>query len=199
MARRLTESEKEEVIDYMRNMRAPEGASYVDAGDRMLMDQSIYRTLPSIEENFERLPIAFQDRVIRGGRSRDEQKFMDLISIGVAIENWSNGDFEFKDGFLYFEGEQVDNEPTSRIIDCISQNFPHEFMLNYLSNLYDNVSNRAVQESYKWCSHKGIPITEDGMLIGYKGVAVYSGVGTKDKMNMSLIDGDLVDKYTGKS
>ena len=139
------------------------------------------------------------NKLVKAVRKGDEQKFMDLISIGVAIENWSNGDFEFKDGFLYFEGEQVDNEPTSRIIDCISQNFPHEFMLNYLSNLYDNVSNRAVQESYKWCSHKGIPITEDGMLIGYKGVAVYSGVGTKDKMNMSLIDGDFVDKYTGRS
>lgn len=76
MARRLTESEKEEVIDYMRNMRAPEGANYLDEGERMIMDQSIYRTLPSIEENFERLPIEFQDKVVRGGRVRDERKFM---------------------------------------------------------------------------------------------------------------------------
>ena len=106
MARRLTESEKEEVIDYMRNMRAPEGASYVDAGDRMLMDQSIYRTLPSIEENFERLPIEFQDRVIRGGmerRARAEQQFMgasggqlvtpNIRSGGLLSPNMPNIDF----------------------------------------------------------------------------------------------------------
>lgn len=91
MARRLTESEKEEVIDYMRNMRAPEGASYVDAGDRMLMDQSIYRTLPSIEDNFERLPIEFQDRVIRGGRSRDEQKFMGASGGQLVTPNIRSG------------------------------------------------------------------------------------------------------------
>ncbi len=94
MARRLTESEKEEVIDYMRNMRAPEGASYVDAGDRMLMDQSIYRTLPSIEENFERLPIEFQDRVIRGGmerRARAEQQFMGASGGQLVSPNIRSG------------------------------------------------------------------------------------------------------------
>jgi hypothetical protein len=94
MARRLTESEKEEVIDYMRNMRAPEGDSYVDAGDRMLMDQSIYRTLPSIEENFERLPIEFQDRVIRGGmerRARAEQQFMGASGGQLVSPNIRSG------------------------------------------------------------------------------------------------------------
>lgn len=138
------------------------------------------------------------NKLVKAVRKGDEQKFMDLLSIGVVIENWSDGDFEFKNGFLYFEGEQVDNEPTNRIVECLGQGFPHKFMLNYLSNLYDNVSSRAVQESYKWCSHKGIPITEDGMLIGYKGVSIFSGEGT-DKMGLPMTDGDFVDKYTGKS
>lgn len=92
MARRLTESEKEEVIDYMRNMRAPEGgANYVDEGERMLMDQSIYRTLPSIEQNFERFPIEFQDRVVRGGRVRDERKFMGASGGQLVSPNIRSG------------------------------------------------------------------------------------------------------------
>ena len=95
MARRLTESEQEEVIDYMRNMKAPEGgANYVDEGERMLMDQSIYRTLPSIEENFERLPIEFQDRVIRGGmerRARAEQQFMGASGGQLVTPNIRSG------------------------------------------------------------------------------------------------------------
>lgn len=92
MARRLTESEQEEVIDYMRNMRAPEGgANYVDEGERMLMDQSIYRTLPSIEENFERFPIEFQDRVVRGGRVRDERKFMGASGGQLVSPNIRSG------------------------------------------------------------------------------------------------------------
>jgi hypothetical protein len=129
----------------------------------------------------------------------DADEFMELFDSGHQIENWSEGSFEFRDGFLFFEDEQVATDPTNRIIEMIKQGFPHKPMLNYLSNLYDNVSERAVQESYKWSSHKGLPITVDGMLVGYKGVAVYRGEDTTDKMGNPLKDGDYVDKYTGRS
>ena len=131
--------------------------------------------------------------------ARDADEFVNLINSGSTIEDWSEGDFEFRDGFLYFEEEQIANDPTYRIIECIKQGFPHKFMLNYLTNLYDNVSERAVQESYKWSSHKGLPITEDGMMVGYKGVRKYFGEDIVDKMGRTITEGDLVDIYTGKS
>ena len=130
--------------------------------------------------------------------SGDADEFVRLINTGNEIENWSEGDFEFRDGFLYFEDEQVANQPTSRVIEMIQQGFPHEPMLNYLTNLYDNVSERAVQESYTWSSHKGLPITDDGMMVGYKGVRPHAGDTIKVK-NGELKDGDLVDIYTGKT
>lgn len=129
----------------------------------------------------------------------DATVFTEVFNAGDAIENWSDGSFEFRDGFLYFENEQVAKDPTRRIIEMVRQGFNHKPMLNYLSNLYNNVSERAVQESYKWSSHKGLPITEDGMLVGYKGVSVYRGEETVDKMGRPLVDGDHVDRYTGKS
>ena len=131
--------------------------------------------------------------------SSDADEFVHLYNTGSFIEDWSEGNFEFKDGFLYFEEEQVANDPTHRIIECIKQGFPHKFMLNYLTNLYDNVSERAVQESYKWSSHKGLPITEDGMMVGYKGVRKYVGEDVVDKMGRTITEGDLVDIYTGNS
>tara|TARA_R100000951_G_scaffold63959_1_gene53767 strand:- start:2868 stop:4892 length:2025 start_codon:yes stop_codon:yes gene_type:complete len=103
MARRLTESEQQEVIDYMRNIRAPEGgANYVDEGERMLMDPSIYRTLPLVEQNFETFPIEFQDQVIRGGRARDEQKFMgasggQLVTPNIRPSGLLFGDMPYMD------------------------------------------------------------------------------------------------------
>jgi hypothetical protein len=130
--------------------------------------------------------------------SGDVDEFIRLINTGNEIENWSEGDFEFRDGFLYFEDEQVANQPTSRVIEMIQQGFPHKPMLNYLTNLYDNVSERAVQESYNWSSHKGLPITDDGMMIGYKGVSVYCGETIQGK-NGEIKDGDYVDKFTGKT
>lgn len=129
----------------------------------------------------------------------DAEGFVSLVEIGTVIENWSEGKFDFHDGVLYYEGEQVASQPTERIISMIKNGWDHKPMLSYLDLLYQNVSNRAVQESYNWCSHKGLPITEDGYLVGYKGVAVYSGSDTKDKMGKDLKTDDLVDKYTGNS
>lgn len=128
----------------------------------------------------------------------DADEFVRLINTGSQVEDWSEGDFEFRDGFLYFEDEQVASQPTNRIIEMIQQGFPCEPMLNYLTNLYENTSERAVQESYSWSSHKGLPITEDGMMVGYKGVRPHVGETIKVK-NGELKEGDLVDIYTGKT
>ena len=128
----------------------------------------------------------------------DADEFVTLINTGNEIQSWSEGDFECRDGYLYFEGEQVASQPTSRVIEMIQQGFPHKPMLNYLTNLYDNVSERAVQESYTWSSHKGLPITDDGMMVGYKGVRPHVGDTIKVK-NGELKDGDLVDIYTGNT
>jgi len=128
----------------------------------------------------------------------DADEFVNLLNTGLQVEDWSEGDFEFAEGILLFEGEQVAKDPTNRIVECLQQGFPHQFMMNYLTNLYDNVSERAVQESYKWSSHKGLPITEDGMLVGYKGVRTYAGETIQGK-NGEIKEGDLVDIYTGNS
>ena len=128
-----------------------------------------------------------------------QDEFLELIDTASVIEDWSEGNFEMRDGFLFYEDEQVASQPTQRVCDLIKGGHDHKPMLNYLDKLYQNVSNRAVMESYDWCSHKGLPITPDGMLVGYKGVAVYTGEDTTDKMGNIITEGDLVDKYTGSS
>ena len=129
----------------------------------------------------------------------DADEFVNLINTGTVIENWSDGNFEFRDGFLYYENEQVASQPTERIINMIKNSWDYKPMLAYLDRLYQNVSNRAVHESYTWCSNKGLPITDDGMLIGYKGVSLYSGEDRFDNLGRPLTEGDHVDKYTGTS
>ena len=66
----------------------------------------------------------------------DADEFIKLLNTGFQVEDWSEGDFEFRDGLLYFEDEQVAKDPTNRIVECLQQGFPHQFMMNYLTNLY---------------------------------------------------------------
>lgn len=130
----------------------------------------------------------------------DEDSFLEIFNVGTVIENWSEGNFSFKDGYLYYgQNEQIATQPTERIIEMIKQGWDHKPMLRYLDQLYDNVSQRAVSESYEWAQHKGLPITEDGYMVGYKGVAIYSGEDRQDKLGRTLSQGDLVDRYTGNS
>jgi len=129
-------------------------------------------------------------------KTGDAEAFAELLEIGTVIENWSEGNFEFRDGFLYYEDEQVASQPTDRIIQLIKNGWDKMPMLAYLDRLYQNISNRAVMESYDWCSHRGLPITPDGYLVGYKGVGVYSGKDKTDKMGRPLSMGDLVDKWS---
>jgi len=139
------------------------------------------------------------DGLVECVKTGDSEAFTELLEVGTVIENWSEGNFSFRDGYLYYEEEQVASQPTDRIIQLIKNGWDHKPMLAYLDRLYQNISNRAVTESYNWCSHKGLPITPDGYLVGYKGVSVYSGQNATDKMDRPLQDGDLVDKYTGNS
>jgi hypothetical protein len=129
-------------------------------------------------------------------KTGDAEAFAELLEIGTVIENWSEGNFEFRDGFLYYEDEQVASQPTDRIIQLIKNGWDKGPMLAYLDRLYQNISNRAVMESYDWCSHRGLPITPDGYLVGYKGVGVYNGKDKTDKMGRPLSTGDLVDKWS---
>lgn len=132
-------------------------------------------------------------------RTGDAEEFIKLMETGHTIENWSEGDFKFIDGFLFYEDEPVRKAITNRIVQMLKENWDHKPMLKFLENLYENVSNRAVNEFYDWIQHKGLAITPDGYILGYKGVEVYKGVNQDDLNGNPLNDGDLVDKYTGNS
>ena len=92
MAREFTPAEEAAAIEYMQNMRADEDTlaetktfidsntgeeviaprfNYLDLGDRIINDTAISRTLPLIQENFESLPLDFQNYVVEGGMSNE--------------------------------------------------------------------------------------------------------------------------------
>jgi hypothetical protein len=132
-------------------------------------------------------------------KNGDGAEFLRLMQTGHTIENWSEGDFEFVDGFLFYDGEPVRKVITQRIMQMKKEGWDHQPMLKFLSNLYENVSHRAVNEFYDWIQHKGLAITPEGYILGYKGVDVYDGVDQDDLNGNALTQGDLVDKYTGCS
>lgn len=91
------------------------------------------------------------------------------------------GGIVVKDGQVFWNGEPLNNVVTVRIFDLMRESFPIDPMVNFLSNLMQNPSKRAVEELYKFLEHHGLPLTTDGCFLGYKRVR-----------------NDFTDQYSGK-
>ena len=114
-------------------------------------------------------------------KTDDSEEFHNLLNTGMVIENWSEGNFRFEGGLLYYVDEQVDSSITARIVNMIQEGFDYDPILKFLERLYQNPSFRAINELYTFLSHKFLPITSDGYILAYKAVR-----------------SDFTDKYSGK-
>ncbi len=132
-------------------------------------------------------------------RVSDEKSFVETLSVGKVVDNWSQGDFRLEGGFLFYLNEQIHPVITSRILEMIKEGFDHKPMLRFLENLYRNTSYSSINELYTFLIHKHLPITPDGCFIAYKSVSIYRGPDIVDLMGNTIKEGDYVDSYTKKS
>ncbi len=116
----------------------------------------------------------------------DAETLLRLVDVEKAIEDSLNsaatGDNQARveGGIVYFNDEAIHNTLAERILSMMRDGFPVAPMLRFLENLMENPSRTAVEELYDFLSAKGLPITEDGHFLAYKG-----------------INSDFTDKYTG--
>jgi hypothetical protein len=77
---------------------------------------------------------------------------------------------ELKAGVVYYNDKPIHNTLTDRIVAMANEGFDIEPMCNFLSNLQQNPSFRAVNELYGFLEKGKLPITEDGHFLSYKRV-----------------------------
>lgn len=111
----------------------------------------------------------------------DKSVVLKMLSIAKQIEEYTNGHVTIKNGTVYYDGEAFNSVLTERIMGMLQAGYSPEPFVNFLNNLMDNPSKRSVDELFNFLKHTGLPITQDGHVIGYKKV--------RD---------DYMDWYTGK-
>lgn len=104
-----------------------------------------------------------------------------LLNISKALRKYSSGRVTIKNGQVYYDDEPVHNTISTRILNFMEEGLPCEPMIKFLENLMENPSRNSIEQLYTFLEHKGLPITEDGCFLGYKGVRK-----------------DFFDKYSGK-
>ncbi len=90
-------------------------------------------------------------------------------------------DIQIKNGCVFYNGEEVHNTLTDRILTFMKEGLPVAPLVNFLEKLMQNPSYSARQELFDFLEHKHLPVTEDGDFLAYKAV-----------------NSTYMDKYTGK-
>lgn len=103
-------------------------------------------------------------------RARDWDNFVHLTDITSKVKQYINGDFDIVDGVVHYKDEAIHNTLTSRIVSFMQKDLPFEPLVNFLGNLMQNPSKRAVDELYNFLEVGELPITEDGHFLAFKNV-----------------------------
>lgn len=128
----------------------------------------------------------------------NDEKVIALFDAAAAASKFTQGQVEARFGTLYFKGEPVHNYVAKQILDFMGRGLPYQPLVNCLERAQKNPSKHSLDELFKFVEANDLPITEDGFVLGYKGISEdwkddYSGtvdnsIGAKPRMERNLVD-----------
>ena len=131
-------------------------------------------TIPSTALTFSAVRQALMD-----GK---HENLADLIDTKKALETHSLGAVSCDGENVTYNGEVVNNSATKKLLNLLANGYSNiQPWLRFIDKLMNNPSHNSREQAYKFIEHRGMPLTEDGNVIGYKGV-----------------NNEYKDKYTGK-
>jgi len=115
---------------------------------------------------------------VREGNFND---FMLIANPIIAIKKYANDRIVIDAGVVLLDGNELHHHMADRMIGMIDEGHGVEPLANFIVNLFDNPSKRAVDELYGFLEISDLQITDDGHFVAYK-----------------KINEDWTDVYTGK-
>jgi hypothetical protein len=144
-------------MTYLRNKDgSPRGLVYISSTGAV-------KTINKDNPNWDKIETAISNG--------DEDALMNLMSMKRSVENFGNtGKIQVRNGAVYYGGEKLFGEDVNRILSYLHGGFPTSSMIKFLEGKVRNVSPESVVSLYSFLENKGMPITDNGTILGYKGV-----------------------------
>lgn len=114
--------------------------------------------------NFQRIVEALKTGVT------DVASFIHLFNVASAVQTQSAGKVMVVNGVVFYQGQEVHNSLSNRIISMLQEGFGIEPITKFMENLFLNPSFRCVQSVYDFAEHNNCPITPDGGMLMFKKV-----------------------------
>ena len=102
----------------------------------------------------------------------DWEKVYKSLDITTIIEDFTNGDISVTgDAVYYKDTERLHGVVVDKLLELLKAGLKDSTpLIKFISNLLENPSQTSVSELYDFLQYKSLPIDEDGLVIGYKGV-----------------------------
>lgn len=124
----------------------------------------------------------------------------ELVQTKKAVLKFAAGNVSIENDQLFWNGEPLHSSLAVKILKMFADGFTIDPMVNFMHNLMQNPSNRAVNELYDFIEVGNLPITSDGHFLAFKKVRgnytdIHSGkfdnrIGAKPKMERNMVDED---------
>jgi len=105
--------------------------------------------------------------LLKKGKESDAVNYFDIPG---AIKNYIKTGVEIKNGVIFYNGEELKNSLTERIIGFMRDGLNAKPLIKFLEKLYKNMEPLVRERLFNFLENKHIPITQDGNFIGYKSV-----------------------------
>ena len=109
-------------------------------------------------------------KVVDAIKAGDWDAVKDAIEPKKIVLNYGKGNVSIQGETLFWKGTELHTTLAVKMIDMLREGFPIEPMVNFMDNLYQNPSKRAVDELYGFLEKGNLPITPDGHFLAYKKV-----------------------------
>lgn len=118
------------------------------------------------------------ERIVAGVKSNDES-VIDLFNLSKFVSEKFDKLSErvsVKNGRLYFDGEVQDNSLAEQTVRFITEGQEdYKPLVKFFENVQQNPNEHSRTQLFDWLSQHDFTITDEGMVVGYKGVQSSDG------------------------
>ena len=76
--------------------------------------------------------------ILNSLEDRNADHLKELIDVPTSVQNYSEGNIRIQEGLFLYEGEELHNTLTERLMKLMVAGHPYQYIVNFLDNLMDN-------------------------------------------------------------
>ncbi len=104
-------------------------------------------------------------------RSASTHELRQIMNPKAALKDYTGGRITINQyGHAVYQGTVLPKAMSDRMLALMQEGLKFGHLLKFIERVENNPSFRATQELYEFLEHRGLPITQDGTFLAYKGV-----------------------------